>query len=84
MKGSPIVRMSKSGLVLAPKVTLKVLVDIGLGQNVPFSSITNLYFLNFLSAMVRMARLGLAMAPTLSLKVLTNFRLSLVTSYERI
>ena len=34
--------------------------------------------------MVRMARLGLAMAPTLSLKVLTNFRLSLVTSYERI
>jgi len=34
--------------------------------------------------MVRLARLGLAMAPTLSLKVLTNFRLSLVTSYERI
>jgi len=34
--------------------------------------------------MVRMARLGLAMAPTLSLKVLTNFRLGLVTSYERI
>ena len=34
--------------------------------------------------MVRMARLGLAMAPMLSLKVLTNFRLSLVTSYERI
>ena len=34
--------------------------------------------------MVRMARLGLAMAPTLSLKVLTNFRLSLVTSYEQI
>ena len=34
--------------------------------------------------MVRMARLGLAMPPTLSLKVLTNFRLSLVTSYERI
>ena len=34
--------------------------------------------------MVRMARLGLAMAPTLSLKVLTNFRLSLVTSNERI
>ena len=34
--------------------------------------------------MVRMARLGLAMAPKLSLKVLTNFRLSLVTSYERI
>ena len=34
--------------------------------------------------MVRMARIGLAMAPTLSLKVLTNFRLSVVTSYERI
>ena len=34
--------------------------------------------------MVRLARLGLAMAPTLSLKVLTNFRLSLVTSYEQI
>ena len=34
--------------------------------------------------MVRIARLGLAMAPTLSLKVLTNFRLSLVTSYEQI
>ena len=34
--------------------------------------------------MVRMARLGLAMAPMMSLKVLTNFKLSLVTSYERI
>ena len=34
--------------------------------------------------MVRMARLGLAMAPTLALKVLTNFRLHLVSSYERI
>ena len=34
--------------------------------------------------MVRMVRLGLAMASMLSLKVLTNFRLSLVTSYERI
>ena len=45
--GSHIVRMSKSGLVLAPMVTLKVLVNIRLGQNVPFSSITNLYFLNF-------------------------------------
>ena len=31
-----------------------------------------------------MARLGLVMAPTLSLMVLTNFRLRLVTSYERI
>ena len=34
--------------------------------------------------MVRIARLGLAMARMLSLKVLTNFRLSLVTSYEGI
>ena len=41
LKGSHIVRMSKSGLVLAPMVTLKVLVNIRLGQNVPFSSITN-------------------------------------------
>ena len=47
MKGSPIVRMSKSGLVLAPMVTLKVLVNIRLGQNVPFSGITNLCYLNF-------------------------------------
>ena len=47
LKGSPCVRMSKSGLVLAPMVTLKVLVNIRLGQNVPFSSITNLNFLNF-------------------------------------
>ena len=92
MKGSPIVRMSKSGLVLAPMVTLKVLVNIRLGQNVPFSSITNLLFPKLVSEvpsrgfqMVRMARLGLAMAPMLSLKVLANFRLiSLVTSYEGI
>ena len=34
--------------------------------------------------MVRMARLGLAMAPMLSQKVLANFRLGLVTCYERI
>ena len=34
--------------------------------------------------LVRMARLGLTMVPTLSLKVLTNFRVSLVTSYEPI
>ena len=47
MKGSHIVRMSKLGLVLAPMVTLKVLVNLRLGQNVPFSRITNLYFLNF-------------------------------------
>ena len=47
LKGSHIVRMSKSGLVLAPMVTLKVLVNIRLGQNVPFISIINLYFLNF-------------------------------------
>ena len=47
LKGSNIVRMFKSDLVLAPMVTLKVLVNIRLGQNVPFSSITNLYFLKF-------------------------------------
>ena len=45
-KASQMVRMSKSELALAPTLTLKVLVNIRLGQNVPFSSITNLYFLN--------------------------------------
>ena len=89
-KASPMVMMSRSELALAPMLTLKVLVNIRLGQNVPFNSITNFYFLNCFqkchpgASRVRMARLGLAMAPTLSLKVLTNFRLSLVTSYERI
>ena len=52
MKGSHIVRMSKSGLVLAPMVTLKVLVNLRLSQNVPFSSITNLYFLNFSQSVI--------------------------------
>ena len=32
------VRMSKSELALAPMLTLKVLVNIRLGQNVPFNS----------------------------------------------
>ena len=41
------IRMSKLGLVLAPKSTVTVLVNIRLGQNFPFISITNLYFLNF-------------------------------------
>ena len=46
-KGSHIFRMSKSGLVLAPMVTLKVLVNIRSGQNVPFGSTTKLYFQDF-------------------------------------
>ena len=77
-KVSQIVMMSKSELELAPSLTLKVLVKIRLSQDVPFNSITNLYFLNCSKVpsrgfqMVRMARLELAMAPTLPLKVLTN------------
>ena len=47
LKGSHIVKKSKLGLVLPPTVTLKVLVNIRLGQKVPFSCITNLNFLNF-------------------------------------
>ena len=78
------VMMSKSELALAPTLTLKVLVNIRLGQNVPsftklFSKVPSRGF-----QMVRMARLGLAMAPTLSLKVLTNFSLALLTDYKRI
>ena len=41
------VRMSKLELALAPTLTLMVLVNIRLGQNVPIGIITNLYFLNF-------------------------------------
>ena len=83
--------MSKSELVLASMLTLMVLVNIRSGKNFPLRRINKSYFPNFLKStifrgfqMVRTARLGLAMAPTLSLKVLTNFRLSMVTSYERI
>ena len=37
----------KSEVVLAPMVTLKVLINIRLSQNVPLSSLTTLCFLNF-------------------------------------
>ena len=40
-KASQMVMMSKSELALAPTLTLKVLVKIRLGQNLPFNSITN-------------------------------------------
>ena len=46
-KASQMVMMSKSELALAPTLTLKVLVNTRLGQNVPFNSITNFYILNF-------------------------------------
>ena len=37
------VMMSMSELALPPTLTLKVLVKIRLGQNLPFNSITNFY-----------------------------------------
>ena len=45
-KASQMVMMSKSEVALAPTLTLKVQVNIRLGQNVPFYSITNFFFLN--------------------------------------
>ena len=39
--------MTKIGLAAAPTFALKILIKIGLCQNVPFSGMNNLYLLNF-------------------------------------
>ena len=80
-KASPMVMMSRSELALAPMLTLKVLVNIRLGQNGPFNSITNFYFLHCFQKCHQGASRwsgwpgwGWPWLPILSLKVLTNFR----------
>ena len=53
LKGSHIVRVSKPGLVLAPMLTLKVLVNLRLSQNVPLSSVVGKSDLEILNRNMR-------------------------------
>ena len=52
-KASQMVMMSQSELALVPTLTLKVVVKIRLGQNLPFNSITNFYSYTVLKSAIQ-------------------------------